>query len=110
MKTTLLDEEQFRATFVEPIRRVDDGGPIVDFWPYVDAVDSADFKGHDCSDGQVGWVYRMADRYEHVGISSRTSNVFMTIVLDLYERRVHGHRLMNFNTLYGLKTPQAGEG
>ena len=109
VQTKLLDEDEFRATFVDPIQRIDDGGPIVDFWPYVDAVEAADFEGHDCSDGSVGWVYRMADRYEHVGICSQTPNVFMTIVLDLHARRVHGHRLMNFNTLYGLQTPQDGE-
>lgn len=109
MQAKLLDEDQFRGTIVEPIQRVDDAGPIVDFWPYVDAVDAVDFEGHDCSEGQVGWVYRMADRYEHVGISSRTPNVFMTIILDLHERCVHGHRLMSFNTLYGLETPHTGE-
>lgn len=75
------------------------------FWPYFDAIPAADFESHDCSAGEVEYVYRMADRFEHVMVRSTTPNVFMTIVVDLVDRTVTGHRLMNFNQLYGLETP-----
>jgi len=105
MKTTKLDEPAFNATFVEPVDRVTDGEPVVDFWSYFDAIHSADFESHDCSAGEVEYVYRMADRFEYVMVRSKTSNVFMAIVIDLVKRSVAGHRLMNFNTLFGLETP-----
>ena len=105
MELKPLDEKAFKATFVEPVARVTDGGPIVDFWPYFEIIPVEDFEGHDCSAGDVGWVYRMSNRYEHVGVASTTPNVFMTIVLDLTNKSVHGHRLMNFNSRYGLDTP-----
>ena len=104
MNVTYLDEATFRGTFIEPIERVgDDAEPIVEFWSYFDAIDPHDFEGHDCSAGQVERVYRMADRFEHVLATSTTQNVFMAIVLDLADVSVLGHRLMNFNELYGLE-------
>ena len=106
MKAIELDEVAFQATFVEPVKRVTDGDPVVDFWPYFDAIPAADFENHDCSAGEVEYVYRMADRFEHVMVRSTPPNVFMAIVIDLVDRKVAGHRLMNFNTLYGLETPR----
>lgn len=105
MKVTVLDEAAFKVTFVEPVKRVKDGEPVVDFWPYFDAIPAADFESHDCSAGEVEYVYRMADCFEHVMVRSTTQKVFMAIVIDLVHRRVTGHRLMNFNTLYGRETP-----
>jgi len=106
MNVTRLDDAKFRNTFVEPIERLaNDVEPAVDFWPYFDAIPAADFDGHDCSAGEVDWVYRMAERYEHVMINSTTKNVFMAIVIDLADGAVIGHRLMNFNQIYGLETP-----
>ena len=108
MNVTYLDEKTFRSTFIKPIERLgNDVEPVVDFWPYFEAIPEGDFDGHDCSAGQVDWVYRMADRYDQVMINSTTKNVFMAIVLDLNDACVLGHRLMNFNTIYGLEAPPA---
>ena len=104
MKVTELDKAAFKSTFVEPVKRVTDGEPVVDFWPYFDSIPAADFESHDCSAGEVEYVYRMGDRFEHVMVRSTTPNVVMTIVIDLVDRKVTGHHLMNFNTLYGLET------
>lgn len=106
MKVTYLDEPAFQATFVEPIQSVEnDVDPVLDFWPYFAAIPPEDFNGHDCSAGLVDSVYRMSDRFEHVMVRSNTKNVFMTIVIDLRDESVAGHRLMDFNELYGLETP-----
>ena len=105
MDVTLLEESKWTSTFIEPIERVTDGGPVVDFWPYFDEIPPDDFASHDCSAGEVEYVYRMANRFEHILVRSTTPNVFMAIVLDLQQRSVVGHRLMNFNDLYGLDTP-----
>ena len=108
MNVTNLDEATFKTTFVKPIERLgEDAAPTFDFWPYFDAIPAADFNSHDCSAGQVDLVYRMADRYDHVMINSDTKNVFMAIVLDLSDASVVGHRLMNFNELYGLEAPSS---
>lgn len=106
MNVTLLDETSWRATFIEPIRRLtEEAVPVVDFWPYFEAIPADHFESHDCSEGEVDYVYRMGNRYDHVLVNSTTPNVFMAIVVDLDERCVPGHRLINFNELYGLETP-----
>jgi len=105
MDVTLLDEPRWKSTFIEPIERVTEGDPIVDFWPYFDRIPAQDFASHDCSAGEVEYVYRMGERFEHVLVRSTTPNVFLAIVLDLHQRSVFGHRLMNFNEVYGIDTP-----
>jgi hypothetical protein len=43
---SLLTAEQFRSTFGESWHRVG-------FWPYFEAIPTADFAGHDCSPGVI---------------------------------------------------------
>ncbi|GEM_PF-475183 len=105
LDVTHLDEKASLATVIEPISRVTDGGPIIDFWPYFESIPASDFDGHDGIEWQVDWVYCMGDCCKHVMVNSTNKNVFMAIILDVAGGRVLGHRLMNFNSLYGLETP-----
>ena len=80
-----------------------DEPPIVDFWPYVEAIPEADFNEHNCSEGTVRYVYRHPlGRWEHVLIDSETENVFMAIILDRETASVAGHRLLDFSDMYGV--------
>jgi len=80
-----------------------DDAPPFDFWPYFEAIPSADFEGHDCSAGHVDWVYRDGGgRWEHVLVTSDMPSTFMVIVLDLAAGQVHGHHLLDLNKRYGL--------
>ena len=75
------------------------------FWAYVDQIPTEDFKGYDCSEGSVQWVWRSDDRsFEHILIDTKEDkDVFMVIVLDLAKKEVVGHRLMDFKRAYGLR-------
>jgi len=105
-----LSEAEFLATFAAPMQRVgDDGGPAVDFWPYVERIPAADFEGHDCSKGSVRYVWRDATgRYEHVLIDSDDRDVFMVVVLDRLAPVVIGHRLLDLGAMYGLEDEASG--
>jgi hypothetical protein len=102
----LLSREEFLAVFGQKRERVPmDEPPSLDFWPYFDSIPPADFEGHDCSGGTVEYVWRMDDgRYEHVLVNSDDKNVFMVLVLDRSARVVYGHRLLDLNREYGLRT------
>jgi hypothetical protein len=92
------------SSFGEPMTRVDagDAAPF-DFWDYFDAILAADFEGHDCSAAEVERVYREpCGRYEHVLVRSENRNIFMVLVLDLKDKVVYGHRLLDLNGEYGL--------
>ena len=101
---TGLSEEAFKATFSPPMKQLSEAdAPPVDFWPYFETIPGSDFKGHDCSDGVVKIVYRDAtEKFEHVLVESEDKNIFMVIVLDRENTRVHGHRLLDLNEEYGL--------
>jgi hypothetical protein len=109
MKTTLLDEKRFLATFADPMRDVTgEATSVVDIWPYVDAVPAQDLGGHQVYDRFVEYVYRDAKgRFDHVQVMTRTKNVYLAVVVDLHQDAVYGHHLLDLNEKYGLT---GGEG
>lgn len=109
--TRLLTQTEFKATFTPPMTMPpDDAAVPCDFWSYFDTIPPAHFQGHDCSAGEVHWVWRDASgQYEHVLVNSRTANVFMVLVLDLKTLEVYGHRLLDLNAEYGLNLPGAAK-
>jgi hypothetical protein len=86
-----------------PMRRVPaDEEPPFDFWPYVAIIPEEHFEGHDFSGGRVEWVYEdAAGRYQLVHIDGERKNVYLVIVLDKEQRRVHGHLVLDLNKEYG---------
>ena len=101
----MLHPEELRATYSDPMTRVVDGKPPLDFWPYFEGIPLAHFSGLDCSEGVVEWVYKDASgRYMQVLVNSDRPNKFMLIVLDLFENKVHGHHLLDLDKEYGLET------
>ena len=77
--------------------------PPFDFWEYFDAIPTAEFQGHDCSEGIVYCVYDLScGRYSHVLVNSKAKDVFMVLVLDLKNGVVFGHRVLNLNDKYGI--------
>jgi len=105
MRLRHLSEAEFLQTFGEPMRKLEPGAePPFDFWEYFEAIPKVDFYGRNCEDGVVDTVYRdPSGRFEHVLVNSEDRNVFMVLVLDRHESRVHGHRLLDLNKLYGLQ-------
>jgi hypothetical protein len=102
----LLDENAYRTTFGAKMLRIRaDGNAPFPFWDYVERIPSEDFRGYDCSEGSVQWIWRSDDgRFEHVLIdTNEDKDVFMVVVLDLVKKEVVGHRLMDFKHEYGLR-------
>jgi hypothetical protein len=107
MHTTLLSVDAFRATYAAPMRDVtSEETDVIDIWPYVESVPSADLLGHSIFDEFVEYVYRSADdRFDHVLVMTKTTNVYLAVVVDLIESRIHGHYLLDLNKEYGLEPP-----
>lgn len=102
----LLAEATFQSTFgMKMVRIGADGNAPFPFWAYVDQIPEEDFRGFDCSEGSVQWVWREdGGRFEHILIDAKEDNdVFIVIVLDLQKKEVVGHRLMDFKQEYGLR-------
>lgn len=106
-----LAQSEFLTTFTAPMQRVSvDTPPPFDFWDYFEAIPEADFNGRDCSDGLVDYAWTDAtEKFQHVLVSSEEENAFMVLVLDLSDKSVYGHRLLNLNEEYGIALAMISE-
>jgi hypothetical protein len=100
-----LSEAEFKATAGKPMRRLGpEAQPPVDFWPYFESIPPEDFEGHDCSAGSVTYVWEHPEgSFQHVLIDSEDKKVFMALVLNVRERQVLGHHLMDLGRAAGQK-------
>lgn len=98
-----LSEAQFKQTLVGPMRQLPaESEPPFDFWAYIEAIPSEDFEGCKC-EGDITYVWESSDgAFQHVLLNSQDKNIFMVIVLAIPEHKVLGHRMLNFNELYGV--------
>ena len=94
-----LSKSEFKSTAATPMRRLGaDAEPPIDFWPYFESIPAADFEGHDCGEGSVTYVWEHPQQYfQHVLINTQDPNVFMALVLDLRQKTIMGHHLMDLN-------------
>ncbi len=95
MQVRKLTTEEFAATRIGKPTKIEAGEPLFDFWAYVEAIPAEDFGEYDCTAGVVGYVYRMEEKYEHVLIQSQFAEVAMALVLDLVNKEVYGHHLLD---------------
>jgi len=102
--TRLLSDTEFRETFREPIRRISSAvAPPFEFWNYFEHLREADFRGHECIDETVTYVYESGGgKYQHVLVNTDAPNTFMVLVLDLVKQEVYGHCLLDLGHEYDL--------
>ncbi len=98
-----LDEQEFAACFAAPMRNVTEHAEaVVDIWPYVGELD-LDELGIP-SLGDVHYVYRDGlGRFDQVLIGTGRFNALLVIVVDLTERAIFGHFLLDLNEKYGVR-------
>jgi hypothetical protein len=108
MQTRLLAKDEYLATFLKPSENVTlTATDVIDIWPYVTAVPRDERWGHAVVPQTIEAVYRRGDaQFDHVLVTTTTSNVFLVVVVDLREDRIFGHILLDLNEEYGLLTPQ----
>ena len=98
----LLSAEEFEACFAPPMRNMTESAePVLDIWPYVDAVDLGGLGSTNLTD--VHYVYRDAsDRFDHVLIGTGHFNTIFVVVVDRILSVVRGHHVLDLNERYDL--------
>lgn len=101
-----LSEPELKATFRPPMRRlaVGEAPPVtLNLKEYVKAA-IADLELPTSSEGiEIHHVYVTHDgSYTHVMFSWGVKNVFLAVVVDNQRASIHGHRLLDFNAMYGV--------
>lgn len=105
VKPRQLSEDEFKETFKSPMQNVSQAATnVIDIWRYVEAVTPTELQGHLVVDGVVELVYRSGDgHYDHVLVMTRTKNVYLVVVVDLWQDSIFGHRLLDLNAEYGFR-------
>lgn len=99
-----LSRQEYEATFYPPMLDVTHtADEVVDLWPYASEALRAMFPG-DCScDLNVGYVYESKDQhFQHILVSSNTSNVYLVVVVNKWERVIVGHHRLDLGGLYDV--------
>jgi hypothetical protein len=79
---------------------------VIDVWDYVGSIPGPDLEGHSILVGLVDHVYRNGlATFDHVLVPTETKNVYLTIVVDLTDERVHGHHILDLYAQYGVDQP-----
>ena len=99
-----LTGSEFKATLTDKMHDVTQTvANVLDIWPYVESVPVADLEGHAIYEHFVEVVYRSDDGYyDHVLAMTRTTNFYLSAVVDLANDSSHVHRLIDLNREYGL--------
>ena len=97
-----LSDAEFKSLFAPPMQNVTEHAqPLVDIWPYVDALDLAALGLPHLND--VHYVYRDAlNRYDQILIGTGRFNALLVIVVDRANPCVVGHRVLDLNVEYGV--------
>jgi hypothetical protein len=100
-----LDEDQFNATFVDPMQRLGEDADFVAI-PLGDYVTEciADLDlAATLDDREIRHVYINGDKtFCHVMLYSGEPNRYLVIVTDNGKKTIHGHHVLDLNEKYGI--------
>lgn len=105
MSIRLLDEKEFHATFVDPMRRLgeEEASAALDIGPYVSECLELLREPVSMDDIEIHHVYLSGDaRYTHVMLYDGTPNQYLVIVTDNTQGSIVGHHWLDLNAKYGL--------
>ena len=105
VKTNLISRETYLETFSgKNIEMETEDFNIPYVWNYVSEIPESDYDGFEIAQGQIPFVYETGDgKFEHVYVSTKTSNVFILVLLNNEEEEIYGHHLLNLNVEYGIE-------
>jgi hypothetical protein len=111
VRPVLLRHEQLLTLFAQgPLTNITGREPevhpegVINIEPYIRSVPSADLLGFKLPDEfLVEVVYQtFGGDFDVVNIMTRTKNVFLVVVVDNKNERIHGHLILDLNKEYGL--------
>lgn len=92
MRTKRLSDVEFKATFTNKMRDVTvTATDVLDIWPYVRSIPTADLEGHCIYDDLVEVVYRCDDdHFDHVLVMTKTKTHTASLSLTFTKIRFTG--------------------
>jgi hypothetical protein len=104
LKTRNLSDEEFDATFSAPMNDITQTAEeIVEVWPYLDSVFRKEYTEADTDSWDVEFVYiNESETYQHILVNTQMENIYLVVVVDIGNREIVGHHLLNLSKKYGL--------
>lgn len=99
----LLTETEFKSTFTCKMLDVTDiAEPVVDIWPYVKQLMLDKIVEQYAFENElVEKVYRNQNNtYDQILLPSSDKNVFIVILVDLFNKKINGHYRLDLNEEY----------
>ena len=107
MKVKELTENEFKSTFSEKMNNVTNTvDAIVDIWKYINLLDKSEYFINDyvIEKRLIEKVYRNSEEtYDQILIPTKKNNNFLIIVVDIIQKNIYGHYLLDLNKEYGIK-------
>ena len=76
---------------------------VVDVWPYIEEVLSSEYEDIDTVKWDVAYVYiNQSESHQHILINTGMENIYLVVVVDILQKHIFGHHLLNLNQKYGL--------
>jgi hypothetical protein len=104
--TIQLTKEQYLKTMLPGMVDVTEKAEaVIDIWPYVkELMDQKIVLPLVYEKELVEKVYRNQTRsFDHILLPTPDPNVFVVVIVDIDQKNISGHYLLNLNNEYGLK-------
>ena len=107
MEVKELTENEFKSTFYEKLNNVTNTvDAIANIWEYINLLDKSEYFINDyvIEKRLIEKVYRNSgETYDQILISTKKDNNFLIIVVDIIQKNIYGHYLLDLNKEYGIK-------
>ena len=107
MEVKELTENEFKSTFSEKMNNVTNTvDAIVDIWKYINLLDESKYFINDyiVEKRLIEKVYRNSEEtYDQILIPTKKNNNFLIIVVDIIQKNIYGHYLLDLNKEYRIK-------
>ena len=92
-----LTEEEYQATFSPPMLNVTDRAEeLVDLWAYANPIIEKLYHSCTAWEWRVMFIYESRDgAFQHVDIPVPIDDTYLSIIIDKFERRIVGYRILD---------------
>ena len=99
-----LTEKEFESTFTPPMTDITSSAEeMINIWPYVEKVLSSEYADAETDSWDVEYVYiNQPESHQHILLNTEMENIFLVVVVDVTNKSIYGHHLLNLNQKYGL--------
>ena len=107
MKVKELTKNEFKSTFSERMKNVTNTVDVIaDIWKYINLLNKSEYfiDNYVIEKRLIEKVYRNSEKtYDQILIPTKKNNNFLIIIVDIIQKNIYGHYLLDLNKEYAIK-------